>query len=133
MIGLDTNVLVRFFTEDDPIQFKRARSFIERRLSAEEPGYVNLVVLAELAWTLGRAYGYGKDEIASAINALLDSTEISVEREETVAAAAGLARAANLEFVDALVAVMNWDAGCRETVTFDTRFARSKAATLLDQ
>lgn len=133
MIGLDTNVLVRFFTQDDPVQFRQAQSFIQDELSADEPGYINLIVLAELAWTLTRAYRFSKDEITSAVDALLDTNEILIQHEESVAAALALCRADKLEFVDALIAVLNRDAGCRETRTFDVRFADSNAAKLLGQ
>jgi predicted nucleic-acid-binding protein len=133
MIGLDTNVLVRFFTQDDPVQFRQARSFIKTELSGDEPGYVNLIVLAEFAWTLARAYRFSKDEITRAIDALLDTAEIAVQNEEAVAAAVSLCKSANLDFVDALIAVLNRDAGCRETWTFDVRFANSNAARLLGQ
>lgn len=131
MIGLDTNILVRFFTRDDPVQFEQARSFIAAELSVDAPGYVNLVVLAEFAWTLSKAYRFSKDEIANAIDALLDTAEIALQSEEAVAAAVSLSKAANLDFVDALIAVVNRAGGCRETWTFDVRFARSNAARLL--
>lgn len=131
MIGLDTNVLVRFFTQDDPVQFRQAQSFIQGELSADEPGYINIIVLAEFAWTLARAYRFRKDEITSAIDALLDTEEIAIQHEEAVAAALTLCKADKLEFVDALIAVVNRDAGCRETRTFDVRFADSNAAKLL--
>lgn len=131
MIGLDTNILVRFFTQDDPVQFRQAQTFIRSELSVDEPGYVNLIVLAEFAWTLARAYRFSRDEITGAIDALLDTAEITVQREEAVAAALGLCKAANLDFVDALIATVNRDAGCRETRTFDVRFADSNAANLL--
>lgn len=133
MIGLDTNVLVRLFTQDDPVQSRQAWSFIETGLSVDEPGYVNLIVLAEFAWTLAKAYRFSKHEIISAIDALLDTAEIALQREEAVAAALGLCKAANLDFVDALIAVINRDDGCRETWTFDVRFANSNAARLLDR
>lgn len=131
MIGLDTNVLVRFFTQDDPVQFRQAQSFIQGELSADEPGYINLIVLAEFVWTLARAYRFSKDEITSAVDALLDTDEIAIQHEEAVAAALALCKADKLEFVDALIAVVNRDAGCRETRTFDLRFAGSNAAKLL--
>jgi predicted nucleic-acid-binding protein len=131
MIGLDTNVLVRFFTQDDPVQFRQAQMFIEGELSADEPGYINLIVLAELVWTLARAYRFSKIEITSAVDALLDTAEIAIQHEQAVAAALTLCKAEKLDFVDALIAVVNRDSGCRETRTFDVRFAASNAAKLL--
>ena len=131
MIGLDTNVLVRFFTQDDPVQFHQAQTFIEDELSPDEPGYINLIVLAEFAWTLARAYRFSKEDIASAVDALLETDEIAIQHEASVAAALALCKAEKLEFVDALIAVVNRDSGCRETRTFDVRFAGWNAAKLL--
>jgi predicted nucleic-acid-binding protein len=131
MIGLDTNVLLRIFAQDDPVQSRQARALAQTGLSVDEPGYVNLVVLAEFAWTLAKAYRFSKHEMTSAIDALLNTAEIALQREEAVAAALSLCENANLDFVDALIAAINREDGCRETLTFDVRFARSNAAKLL--
>jgi predicted nucleic-acid-binding protein len=70
MIGLDTNVLVRYFAQDDPVQSRKASALIES-LTAERPGYVTQVALVEVAWVLGRAYDAGREEIAQVIDTLL--------------------------------------------------------------
>ena len=57
MIGLDTNVLVRYLTQDDPVQSAQANAFIERELSPAEPGIIGHIVLCEVGWVLSRAYG----------------------------------------------------------------------------
>ena len=66
MIGLDTNVLIRHVTQDDPAQSPRASALIEGRLTEEEPGFVSIVTLAETAWVLDRVYKYPHDQIAAA-------------------------------------------------------------------
>ena len=58
MIGLDTNVLVRYLTQDDPVQSAQANAFVERQLSSAEPGIIGHGVLCEVGWVLSRAYGY---------------------------------------------------------------------------
>ena len=58
MIGLDTNVLVRYFVQDDPEQSRKARDVIERRLTEQNPGYVGVVVMAEISWVLKSVYGF---------------------------------------------------------------------------
>lgn len=133
MIGLDTNVLVRYFTGDDTAQSAQARALIERQLTSEDPGYVNLVVLLELAWTLSKAYRYGKGEIIRTIEALLASREVMVDREDAVASALTLFENSNIGFADALITTLNLEAACRETRTFDIRFARSGAARLVGE
>lgn len=51
MIGLDTNVLVRYLAQDDPTQSPRATEIIEQEISKEKPGYISSVVLVETVWT----------------------------------------------------------------------------------
>lgn len=67
MIGLDTNILVRYLTQDDPRQAREATDLIENRLSQEEPGFINVVVMVETAWVLERAYGLGSRDLAATI------------------------------------------------------------------
>ena len=59
MIGLDTNVIVRYLTQDDPVQSKQATDIVERRLTDANPGFVSIVVMVETVWVLDRAYGLG--------------------------------------------------------------------------
>ena len=49
MIGLDTNVLVRYMAQDDPIQAKIATDLIERRLTESDPGFISIVAMTETA------------------------------------------------------------------------------------
>ena len=65
VIGLDTNVLVRFIVQDDPVQSSAATSLMETSCSPDEPGYISLIVLVELAWVLGGAYKYDRSVVAS--------------------------------------------------------------------
>jgi predicted nucleic-acid-binding protein len=58
MIGLDTNILVRYLAEDDPVQSPKAREIIERRLTEADPGFISVVTIAETVWVLDRAYGF---------------------------------------------------------------------------
>ena len=83
MIGLDTNVLVRYFVQDDEVQAALATELVAS-LSAETPGYVSVVSLTELSWVLARSYGLGRERVVSAIQALLDSREIVVDRADAV-------------------------------------------------
>ncbi|MGA9867900.1 MAG: PIN domain-containing protein [Acetobacteraceae bacterium] len=71
MIGLDTNVLVRYLAQDDPVQSPTATALIERRLSDADPGFVSTVTMAETAWVLERAYGLSDHEVAAAIERTL--------------------------------------------------------------
>lgn len=125
MIGLDTNVLVRILVADDARQAERARKFLVERCTPEDPGFVNLIVLCELAWTLDRAYGFKGREIISAVEHLLANATIAVENRTVVEGALRISKAGGAaSFPDALIGQMNLASGCEATVTFDRRAAR---------
>ena len=134
MIGLDTNVLARYLTQDDVRQAALASRLIENDLTIARPGFISLVVLAELCWVLSRLYSATMDELADMINDLLNTPQIQVERREVVQAAIrrfnqGKSRKAGL--VDALVAELASSEGCTSTVTFDKTAVRAAGMTLL--
>src|SRR5437762_609207 len=87
MIGLDTNVLVRYLAQDDPKQAARATRLIEQELTASEPGFISLVVLAELCWVLTRLYAASPEEIKQTVEDLLGTPRFHLERREVVQAA----------------------------------------------
>ncbi|MFG1795377.1 PIN domain-containing protein [Nocardia sp. NPDC049149] len=117
MIGLDANVLIRYLTQDDPEQSARANQVIEG-LTESKPGYVTMIVLAEIHWVLRRGYQQDPEAVTDVLLGLLDSTEIVVERADTVRQALRQA-AEGADFADALVQQLSAEAGCDLTVTFD--------------
>ena len=131
MIGLDTNVVVRYLTQDDPVQSPIATELIERKLTEANPGYINVVVMAELAWVLERVYRLTNAELAAAIERLLQLDAIVVENEEDVFVAMIALRAGQGSFADALIAALNTRAGCSHTVTFDRKAPRLPGFALL--
>jgi predicted nucleic-acid-binding protein len=118
MIGLDTNVVVRLLVDDDPEQRKLARAFIARTCTPDDPGYINHIVLVETAWVLGSAYAFGRNEIASAIEGIMNVDEFSIEGPDLVRIALR-ASGGGADFSDALLGAVNASAGCKRTVTFD--------------
>ena len=124
MIGLDTNIIVRYITGDDPRQSAIASEIFERRLSAAEPGFISTVAIAEVAWVLDRSYGFASEEIAAAIERLLQIDEIFIENEHQVYKALSALRARVGEFADALIGALNLQAGCSRTWTFDRHALR---------
>ncbi|HMN86446.1 MAG TPA: type II toxin-antitoxin system VapC family toxin [Bauldia sp.] len=120
MIGLDTNVVVRLFVDDDPVQAERARAFVAARCSPAEPGFVNRVSLCETVWVL-RGFGYGRAEIAGVVEALAGARDILVEDADAVRAALAGFRATNIDFADLLIAETNRARGCAATATFDRK------------
>jgi predicted nucleic-acid-binding protein len=124
MIGLDTNVLVRYFVKDDLAQWKKAARFIAARCSSENPGFIDRIGLCELAWVLARGYGYGRADIGRLVGQLLATEELLLEDEEIVRAALQSYQGSSIEFADALMAKVNLAHGCEATATFDRRAAR---------
>ncbi len=84
MIGLDTNILVRYFAQDDPVQSRQAAQIIEHRLTENRPGFVSLVTMAETVWVLERAYGMSNLEVAAVVERMLQSDTLSVQNAQEV-------------------------------------------------
>lgn len=131
MIGIDTNVVVRFLAQDDQDQSAVANRFMSR-LSSEKPGFISSVVLAEISWVLSRAYKLPREDIARAVEGLLRSAELIVENADAAyRALATYQRTNSAEFADALIAQTASLAGAAETVTFDKSAASSLGMRML--
>ena len=132
MIGLDTNILVRYLTQDDPAQASVATDLLESRISTQQPGYVSQVVLTELVWVLDRGYRYAKADIIRAVGGLLSVRELTIEKADEAWAALQQFETGQADFADYLIGLSGQMAGCTTTFTFDRRAARSAQHTLLD-
>jgi len=130
MIGLDTNVLVRYLTQDDPVQSHKANEIIERRLTPANPGFLSVVTMAETVWVLERAYGLNAQEIAAAVERILQVEVLVVENEQEVFAAMMALKQGQGAFADALIAELGTRAGCSHTLTFDKKALRLPAFRL---
>jgi predicted nucleic-acid-binding protein len=119
MIGIDTNVLVRYLVRDDQLQFEEARRLINREVSTGEPVLISLVVLLESEWVLRSRYELAKAEIVGAFSALLDAAELTFEDEPSVEHAVYSWKDSAVEFADCLINARNRRLGCRATATFD--------------
>ena len=124
MIGLDTNVLVRYIVRDDKRQTQRATELIESSCTADTPGFVNVMVLCELCWVLGRGYGYDRGEVARVMRALLGAVELTVEHSELVWQAVRAFERGPADLPDYLIGGLNRAHGAESTCTFDRRAAR---------
>ncbi|HEY0878172.1 MAG TPA: type II toxin-antitoxin system VapC family toxin [Zeimonas sp.] len=124
MIGLDTNVLVRYLAQDDPVQSARATRLMERELSERARGFVSLPVLLETCWVLKRLYKATEAEILATVRDLLDARQVVVARRAVVSAALARLSDAGGDFADALIAECATEAGCERTVTFDRNALR---------
>ena len=130
MIGLDTNVLVRYIMQDDLKQSPLATRLIESR-SVESRGFVPLVSIVELFWIMSSAYELDRGQLIAALEALLRTKELVVERAEIVWKALRLFQTANVDFADCLIERSAAAAGCERTMTFDRGAAKNTGMTLL--
>jgi predicted nucleic-acid-binding protein len=130
MIGLDTNVLVRYIMQDLSKQSPLATRIVES-LSAELPGFVPLVAIVELGWVLSSAYELRRSQLVEAFEALLRTKELVVERGEIVWKALRLFQRTPGDFADCLIACSAEAAGCAKTMTFDRGAAKSGGMTLI--
>lgn len=124
MVGLDTNILIRYLTQDDPIQSAKATEIIERRLTEQNPGFVSVVAMAEIVWVLDRAYGLPDREIVAAIERMLQADVLLVESEQEVFTAMTMLKQGRGSFAEALIANLGTRAGCLHTLSFDEKALR---------
>lgn len=130
MIGIDTNVLVRYVVQDDPRQAATASHFIETTLSEEEPGWIASVVLCEFVWVLESAYGYARNLIVATLQRVFEVDRFRVETPALAWRALDEYRGGG-DFSDALIALGNESEGCGYTATFDRTASRLKQMRLL--
>ena len=119
MIGLDTNVLIRYLVQDDPNQTSRANALIDRAAAQETAMFINHVVMCELAWVLGRGYKYHRTALAEVIEKILLGRQFEIEKKDLVWTALASFKASRADFADCLIGVTNDLAGCESTLTFD--------------
>jgi predicted nucleic-acid-binding protein len=124
MIGLDTNVLVRYLTQDNPVQAARATEVIERRLTEQDPGFISVVVMAETVWVLERFYRFSSARIVAAVERMLGAETLVVENEREVFAALIALKEGRGSFADALIGALSARAGCSRVLTFDRQALR---------
>lgn len=120
MIGLDTNVLVRYLTQDDPSQARMANKIIEESAKAAIPLYINNIVLCELSWVMMRAYKITKEELINLLEKIILTAEFEIENREYVWQALSDYKLCEADFTDALIGRINIGMGCKKTYTFDS-------------
>lgn len=118
MIGLDTNVVVRYIVQDDPLQSRQAARLIEAR-SNEDPGFVSIVTLAEITWVLKAAYGASRVEIGNVVENLLQTQTLVVQLAEIAWKALAIYRKGAADYADCLIERLGAAHDCEATYTFD--------------
>lgn len=130
MIGLDTNVLVRYIMQDDPQQSPKANRLIES-LSADQPGYIPMVSVVELYWVLTSCYGLTRPQVGQALDLILRSKQLVVERADQVMRALRVFGQGQADLADCLIERAASGAGCTDTMTFDVGASKHAGMKLL--
>ena len=124
MLGIDTNILVRFLVRDDEHQFEKARKLIRSEVVAGRSVFVSQLVLLETEWVLRSRYDFNQNEIIGAISGLLDSSDVQLEDEPEIEEALYVWNDSNTEFADCLIGARNRRLGCSATSTFDAKASK---------
>jgi predicted nucleic-acid-binding protein len=124
MIGLDTNILVRYLAQDDRVQSRKATEILERRLTEDNPGFVSIVAMVETVWVLERAYGFSGAEIVAVVERMLQTDALVVESEFEVFMGMIAVKEGRGSFADAVIAALGAKSGCSCTLTFDEKALR---------
>jgi predicted nucleic-acid-binding protein len=124
MVGLDTNVILRYLLQDDPKQATLANRVVDQVLSDRNPGFISLVTVLEIVWVLRSLLKQTPAEIAIHLEQLLAADSLEVQNEQQVFEASFALKRGTGEFEDALIGALNAWAGCTHTLTFDKRALR---------
>jgi predicted nucleic-acid-binding protein len=130
MIGLDTNVLVRYIMQDDPKQSPKANALIES-LDSDNPGYFTLISVVELYWVLTSSYELTDTQFAQALEAILRTKQLLVEKADMVSRALRVFAAGKADFTDCLIERTAFVAGCAQTMTFDVGASKNAGMALI--
>lgn len=133
MIGIDTNVLVRYIVRDDAQQTVAATRLIESRCKINDPGLITLVVLCELVWVLDHGYGYERAAIAGVLRRILSAGDLQVEQSELAWQALNLYDREKADFADYVIGLCNREMKGEITYTFDHRTAGSSLFKVIDR
>jgi predicted nucleic-acid-binding protein len=131
VIGLDTNVVVRYLAQDDPKQSAAATRLFETVLTPDVPGFLSTIVLCEIAWVLADCYGADRSRIRAAVEGLLAAKQLAVETPDTVRRALRAWGESGADFADALIGAVAAAQGASKTMTFDRAAAKLPGFELL--
>ena len=131
MIGLDTNILIRYLTKDDSAQYAKASRVIEQAVQRDERLLINSVVLCEIAWLLDATYKYSRADIGDALERILHTAQFDIERAPEARQALDDFRSTQAGFADALVGRINRSLGAQNTATFDRDLKRLDTFSVL--
>ena len=119
MIGLDTNVVIRYLVQDDPVQTAVANRIFEKEITSVNKGLICPIVLCEIVWVLLRSYKQKKEKVQEVIRTLLLADNIEMQHRDSVWKALREFEQGSADFSDFLIAHINQECGATFTLTFD--------------
>jgi predicted nucleic-acid-binding protein len=131
VIGLDTNILVRYLTQDDAAQARKVDAFLTAAIEDGESLRVDDLVLCEIVWVLRAAYRFGKPTIAEALEKVMNTAIFSFEDRELLRGALADYLDGSGDFADYVIGRRNARAGCEHTVTLDRPLDKNASFQLL--
>jgi predicted nucleic-acid-binding protein len=133
MIGIDTNILVRYLVQDDDRQARIAADILHNHCTAEDPGFITVIAMVELFWTLRSGYKFPRDQIIFTLQGLLRAKELVFQCPDAVRYACNAYTARGADFADALLGALAAAEGCATTLTFDKTAAHLPEFTHADE
>ena len=119
MIAIDTNILVRYITQDDDSQSKAAESLLAKYSNKIQSIFINNIVMCELVWVLEKGYKYTQQQISSTIRIILSTEEFAFEYHNVLWLALEEYELKNTDFSDSLISKLNYNLGYKQTFSFD--------------
>ena len=132
MIALDTNILIRYITQDVPEQAAIAERLLDS-LTSDSPGFVSREVVIEIVWVLERSYKFSRTQIVEVLTTLIGAENLIIESDEDIAHATFIYEQSSTGFSDLAILLASERVGCEGIYTFDRRFARMDGVILLDE
>jgi len=126
MIGIDTNILVRYVTGDDETQSEKVDKLIDQYVGKSASIFINNIVICELIWVLEKGYKYHKNQIVTVLKEVAVTLEFCFEDHQTFWLSIIEYEKSTVDFSDILIGNINIVKGCTENFTFDL-----KASSLL--
>lgn len=122
---VDTNVFLRYLTNDNPVKANRAEALFRQALRGKIRLATSLLVIAEIVWTLESFYGLEKPDIAAKVEKILNTPNLDCSEARLILMALDLYAHANIDFVDAYNAFHMKTQGLTQILTYDRKhFAR---------
>lgn len=131
VIGLDTNVLVRYIMQDDALQSPKATKTIDALDGVQSFGYVTLVAVIELVWVLSTSYELTRAQVAKVLDSLIRAKQLKTESADQVIRALRVFKAGKSDFADCLIERSANSAECEKTITFDVNASKHAGMTLI--